>query len=128
MRILLIILTALMATISTLSGLLMINDPSGSMLHLNTALLEESPFDNFFIPGLLLAAIVGGSSFSAVYAQIARSGNRYNWTIAAGVMVMAWLIAQSILIQAVHWLHIIFFGIGMLIILLAWQLKGKWAV
>jgi len=37
-------------------------------------------------------------------------------------------LVQLLLIQAAHWLHFIYLGIGLLIILIAYQLKGKWAV
>jgi uncharacterized membrane protein len=45
-----------------------------------------------------------------------------------GMMISGWIFAQMILIQAVSWLHIIFLATGIMIILVSYHLKGKWAV
>lgn len=128
MKPLLVILLCFIAATSTLSGLLMISEPDGRILNLPPALLEGTPFRNYLIPGVLLAGIVGGINIAAVYTNIARSPSRYNWSIAGGIMIMGWIVAQMILIQSVHWLHFIYFGTGVLVILIAYQLKGRWAV
>lgn len=128
MKIFLFILVSIVAVTSTLSGLLMISDPGGGILNLSLNLLEGTPFKNYLVPGLLLTGLVGGVNTAAIYSSIAHSTTRYNWAIAGGIMITGWIIAQMILIQSVHWLHFIYFGAGVLIILIAYQLKGKWAV
>lgn len=128
MKTLLFILVSFIAVTSTLSGLLMISKPDGSILNLPLSLLEGTVFKNFLLPGILLTALVGGVNLLAVFYNLQRHPNRYNWAMAGGIMISGWIIVQMILIHAVHWLHFIYLGLGLLIILIAYQLKGKWAV
>jgi hypothetical protein len=128
MKSLLFILIAFIAVTSTLSGLLMISSPDGSILNLPLSLLNGTPFKNFLIPGILLTVIVGSVNLVAVFYNTQRDPIRYKWATAGGIMITAWIIAQILLIQSAHWLHFLYLGIGILIILIAYQLKGKWAV
>lgn len=126
MKTILFILICFVGLTATISGLLMISKHNGEILGLSPSLLEQTPFDNFFIPGILLTVLVGVVNLVAVFFNIQRHVNRYNWAIAGGVMITGWIIIQMILIQTAHWLHFIYLGMGVFIILLAFQLKGKW--
>lgn len=128
MRTILFILVSFIAVTATLSGLLMISNPDGGVMNLPLGLLELTPFKDYLIPGILLTVIVGGVNLLAVFYNLQRSRSRYDWAIAGGVIICGWIIVQIILISTVHWLHIIYFIIGLAIILVAYQLKGKWAV
>ncbi len=127
MKLLLFILVSFIAVTSTLSGLLMVSKPDGGILNLQLSLLDGTPFKDFLIPGILLTTIVGGVNLLALFYNMQRHANRYNWAMAGGIMISGWIIVQMILIHAAHWLHFLYLGIGVLIILLAYQLKGKWA-
>ncbi len=128
MKTLLFILISFIAITSTLSGLLMISNPNGEILNLPLVLLDGTPFKNFLIPGILLTTIVAGVNLLAVFYNMQRHVNRYNWAMAGGIMISGWIVVQLILIHAALSLHYLYLGIGILIILLAYQLKGKWAV
>ena len=128
MKSILFILVSFIAITSTLSGLLMISNPDGEILNLKVSLLEGTPFKNFLMPGILLTATVGSINLLAVFYNMQRHPDRYNWAIAGGIMISAWIIMHMILIQAIQWLQFLYLGVGILIILLAYQLKGKWAV
>ena len=128
MKTILFILISFIAITAFLSGLVMISNPDGSVLNLSRGLLENTPFNNYMIPGLLLATIVGGVNLTALFFNMQRHPSRYNWAIAGGFMITIWILVQLLLIQAAHWLQFIYLGIGVLIILIAYQLKGKWAV
>lgn len=104
------------------------SDPDGEILHMSTSLLQGTPFKNFLIPGLILATVVGGINGIAVAYNMQRHPARYNWAMAGGLMITGWITIQMLLIQAANWLHFLYLGIGILIILTAYQLKGKWAV
>jgi len=127
-KIFLFILLSFIALTATFSGILMISKPDGEIMNLPLSLLEETPFKDFLIPGILLTTIVGCVNLMAVIYNLKRHVNRYNWAMAGGIMITGWIITQMILIHAAHWLHFIYLGIGLLIILIAYQLKGKWAV
>lgn len=106
----------------------MISCPDGGIFNLPISLLKNTPFNNYMIPGILLALIVGGVNLVAIFYNLENHAKQYNWAMAGGFIISGWIIAQIILIKTVHWLHFIYLGMGILVILLAYQLKGKWAV
>jgi len=128
MKTLLLLMISFIAITSTISGVLLVSDPGGSIMNLPLTLLNGTPFKNYLIPGIILTAIVGGVNLVAVVYNIQKSSNRYNWAMAGGMMICGWIIVQMIIIRAAHWLHFLYLGTGLLIILIAYQLKGKWAV
>src|SRR6476620_10444792 len=121
MKALLFILVCFIALTSTLSGLLMIFRPDGSLLKLPLNLLDGTPFKDFLIPGILLTSVVGGVNLLAIFHNLKRHTNRYNWAIAVGIIITGWIIVQMTLIKAFHWLHIFYLVIGIFIILIAYQ-------
>ncbi len=125
---LLTLLLFFIAVTSMVSGLLLVISPGGAMLNLSLSLLDGTSFKNFLIPGILLFAVVGGVNMYAAFVNLLKRQNRYNWAIKGGVVIIGWIIAQMIIISTVHWLHILYLTIGISIILLSVQLKGKWAV
>ena len=128
MKTILFILVSFIACTATLSGLLMISKPDGGILNLPLSLLENTPFKDYMMPGILLTLIVGGINLVAVFFNMQRHPNRYNWAMAGGFIISTWILVQLFFIHAAHWLHFIYLGIGVLIILISYQLKGKWAV
>jgi hypothetical protein len=128
MRTILFILICFVALTATISGLLLISKPTGEIMGLPLSLLNQTPFKDFMIPAILLTVVVGGVNLLAVFYNLQRKANRYNWALAGGIIITGWIVVQMILIQTVHWFHLLYLAIGILMILLAYQLKGKWAV
>lgn len=127
MRVFLIFLLSLISLSATVSGAFMILYPGGSALNLPVSILGSTPFNDFMIPGWLLLG-VGSVHLFALLQWWQKSGSRFNWSIAAGVLISGWIVVQMILIAIVNWWQIGYLFAGVLIILTAWQLKGKWAV
>lgn len=125
MKTLLDILLFFVAITALISGVIIILHPDGSMMQMSTDLLKTSPFKTFLIPGIVLTVFVGGSSAVALVLNILKNKRRYEWAIAAGVMTCGWVIVQMILINIFFWLQFVYLGIGILMILIAYQLKGK---
>lgn len=128
MKSLLFFLLVFMALTSSVSGLLLISSPDGSILQLSLALLQDTPFKNYLVPGILLAGMVGGTNLLAVFYNLQRHPARYNWAIAGGLIMTGWIVVQFLFINAFHPLQLLYFFAGLLSVLIAWQLKGKWAV
>ena len=124
MKTLLFILISVIGITATSSGLIMISDPKGQAFNLPTRLLENSPFNDFIIPGILLT-IIGAINLFAVFFNMQRQFNRYNWSMAGGVLVSGWIVIQMILVQDFYWLHFVLLLAGILIMLISLQLKGK---
>ncbi len=128
MKTVLFILVSFIAVTALVSGIMLVTNPDGKIMNLSVGLLEGTPFKDFVIPGLLLAVLVGGTNLLAVFFNLKRQFSRYNWALAGGVITTGWIIFQIILIGASHWLQAFYLVIGILVILIAYQLKGKWAV
>lgn len=128
MKTILFILIGFVALTATISGLLLMSNPDGAILQLSVKLLEGTAFHDYFIPGILLTILVGSTNLFTVYLLIKRDSNAYNWCLASGIILCTWVIAQIIVIWAIHWMHFIYLIIGIMIVLLAIQLKGKWVV
>jgi hypothetical protein len=128
MKLFLFILVAFVALTATFSGLIIISNPAdGGMIHLQQDMLANTPFKSFLVPGIILTVLVGGVNMVAVALNIRRHPGRYNWAMAGGVMITGWIVVQMILLNAFSWLQLVYLGAGLLIILTAYQLKGKWA-
>lgn len=69
--------------------------------------------------------VVGGSSLVAFVRLLRRRPNAYNWCLTAGIMLTGWIIVQMMLLRLVYWLHILYLVVGGLVLLIAWQQKGK---
>lgn len=84
-----------------------------------TDMLVNSPFTDFFIPGLILFGFIGVCNVLAALLYKFKSVLR---GYASGVMgggLMVWLIVQCIMIQGVGALHVIFFVLGLVQAILA---------
>lgn len=128
MKLLLFLLTAFVALTAIVSGALLISDPDGTLFSMSTSLLKSTPFINFLVPGLILCFVVGGTNLMAVIRNMQTHPLRYNWSIAGAIILMGWVVVQMLLIENLHWLQFLYLGIGLMMLLLSWQLKGKWAV
>lgn len=95
-------------------GGMAIYDPYGVLYGMPVDVLKKGPFTSFLIPGLFLFAAIGLVhllSFAAVKRRL-----RFHSYIscAAGCILIGWILIQCYIIQSVHYLHIIFFTIGLL--------------
>jgi hypothetical protein len=114
------------------SGVLMMTLPDGSGFGMPVSMLEHSPFETFFVPGLLLFAFLGllplvatvlvWTSRSSQAGRVgAPSGRRIAWLLAgaSGVAAVVWIVTQVIMIRDFHVLHAVYGGVGLAIVVLA---------
>ena len=107
MKLFLFLLTAFVALTAIVCGALLVSYPDGSIFGMSTGLLKGTPFSNFFVPGLILCIVVGGTNLVAVLLNMQTHPLRYNWAIAGAVMLMGWVIVQMLLIAVLHWLQFV---------------------
>ena len=84
--------------------------------------LEGSPFDDYFIPGLVLFVVVGGSFLAAAISVFARLRIARTAAFAAGSIVLGWLAVETAIIGYVSWMQPATAIGGLLVLLLAWLL------
>ncbi len=125
MKSFLFLLISFIALTSTLTGILLMSVPDGVILDLPLSLLKGTPFHDYFIPGLLLTLFIGGTHFLAVYYNLIRHPKRYNYAIFAGMILCIWMITQMSIFNGMLWTDITMILIGLMIVLIAYQLRGK---
>ena len=91
--------------------------PDGSSLQLSPQWIEGSVFSNYFIPGVVLFIMNGLFSFTAL--ALLLFGNRWNGpaVLAQGSILAGWLVIQVLIIHTVHFLHLFFGTVALLLIL-----------
>ena len=90
-----------------------------------TAWLEGSPFNDYFIPSLILLIVVGGSLLIAAVAVVARLRLARETAVAAGLVVLGWLAVQLAIIGYVSWMQPATAIAGALILVLGAQLSSS---
>ena len=125
MRTLLLLVVAFVGASATLLGLLMLAYPMLNFLGASMDLLRPSLLNNYLFPGIIFT-ILGSINLAALFAYIQQGKFQYSWTIAGGLLTIAWVIIESVIMQTLPWLYITYLFFGLFIILLSWQLKGKW--
>lgn len=88
-------------------------------------LLEGSPFRSYFVPSLILFVVVGGSFLFAAIVVFAKSPSARLSALAAGAIVLVWIVVQVSIIGYVSWLQPTTAAAGILILVLAWSLPRQ---
>lgn len=106
-------------------GIGIIIDPSGKGYGITPDLLKNAPFDNFFIPGLILFFLIGFCDLIVATSAFYQFKYQPYLSGVMGTALMIWIIVQCTMLESVNVLHVIFFLIGMIVSLLAFILAYK---
>ena len=93
-------------------GFMLVKDPSGSALELPISLLEGTPFPDFLIPGMFLLIVNGIGSMIGAGLSFTRRRYAQELAMVLGAILVAWIVIQVIIISSFHWLHILYFILG----------------
>ena len=127
MRTLLIILLALVGMTATLLGMLLIAYPVLTAYGMPVEFLHPAFVESYILPGIMFV-LTGEINLSALLSALQRSRPQYNWSLVGGALMIAWLVVHSFFLQAIPWVYLTYAICSLLIVLVSWQLKGKWAV
>ena len=103
-------------------GLNLVLWPDGSGIGLPLDLLKDSPFPDFFIPGLVLFAVNGLCNLIAAVITFRRRRRAGVIGIFLGIFLALWILIQAYLIGWVTWLQPLYLAIGLVEILLSVRL------
>ena len=126
MKTILFILVAFLALSTIVAALLLMSVPDGSLLSLTTDILKGSVFKDFVLPGLLLMIFVGVINLLALFYNLINHKLKYNLSIAGGAMILVWMVIQYSVIQQAFWLDLVYVLVGLSVIFISLQLKGKY--
>ena len=77
---------------------------------------RHTDFSSLYFPGVILMAIVGGSSLVAALARVKHSAGWQLSSILAGVIMLFWIIGEIASIRGFHFLQVIYFVTGAMIL------------
>lgn len=109
----------------TLLGLLLFNGvtAAGGGLALMTGWIppqaswvRETDFTGNYFPGVILLAVVGGSSLIAAIAMLKRSDGWQLASIVAGMVVVFWIVGEMASIRGFHFLQVTYLVTGGLVV------------
>ncbi|HKR04567.1 MAG TPA: hypothetical protein VJY62_08010 [Bacteroidia bacterium] len=90
-----------------------------------TEWLEGSPFSNYFIPGIILFVVVGGSFLLASISVFARLRFARQAAFISVAIVFIWLAVQLYIIGYVSWMQPTTAAVGCVILVPTWLLPKK---
>ena len=106
-------------------GLPMILDPNGSDQGLSIEALQNSPFEDYFIPGLLLFAIIGIGSLIASYFSLKLKIEAGILGIIFGLGIIIWVVSQYLILGYVSWMQPLYLLIGVAELYLSFKIRKK---
>lgn len=74
--------------------------------------IERSPFPSSVVPGLILLVAVGGSCYAGAVALLRKEPFGWLVSMASGVILMAWIVVQVLMIGGGHFLQYLYFALG----------------
>jgi hypothetical protein len=101
---------------AVIGGYLLMIDPSGGRLQLPSHWIINSPFEDYFIPGIILFVTNGLLSLAVAIATLFKSIHYPKLLIIQGSVIVGWIVIQMIMLHLIYWLQFIIVGIGLLII------------
>lgn len=88
-------------------------------------LLKNSPFSDFLIPGIVLFTVIGlGNIISAAAILFKSKFQGYISSVFSWALVI-WIVIQCIMINAIGFLHVLFFTIGLIMAVLSMTILFK---
>lgn len=117
-----LVLLALLGIGAIFGGGVLIISPSGELFGIPLSMLENSPFGNFFVPGIILFSVLGVTPIWIVWALIKRPRykivelfNFYNdmywawsYSIYVAFALIIWIQIEMSFVQSVHWSHTLY--------------------
>jgi hypothetical protein len=119
-------LIAFVGITSTLFGMLLIANPIITAYGFSLDFLRPGVLKSLLLPGVLFT-VIGSINLAALFTSIQTNRNRYIWTFLGSLLIIVWVVIDSIILQTIPWLYLTYLICCLIIILLTLQLKGKWA-
>jgi len=79
-------------------------------------LLRHTPFDSFVVPGIFLAAVIGGSATIGATALLAHWLRAPVTSAAAGAIMVGWILGETLLVEGFSWLQGLYLLTGSIVV------------
>jgi hypothetical protein len=91
-------------------------DPSGKPLRMNVSLLSGSPFESFFVPGVILFLFLGISSIIIAFYVINDHTFSTRLIFIQGLIILGWIVVQIVMIKHFHYFQFLYLVIGVALV------------
>jgi hypothetical protein len=129
----LLLLLALLGLGALGGGGVLALSPSGRLMGMPLAMLARSPFRDFLVPGIILFTVLGVAPCLLVIALLKKPASPFaehlnffgdlHWAWAGSIYVafalIIWIQLEMVFLDAVSWLHTVYMGWALLILLVA---------
>ena len=96
-------------------GMMLMTDPTGSAISLPADWIANSPFGNYFIPGVYLFVMNGLGMLVALGLTAMRHWFAPWWTGTLAVGLIVWILVQLLVMPETMWLQWFFLGSGLIL-------------
>jgi hypothetical protein len=126
------VLMALVGLGAVIGGIMLMIEPKGTSLSLSLDLLKGSPFNDYYIPGILLLSLIGILSLVGSYLLFKNYKFAGISEMILGAVLIVWIAAQVYWIGWGNLLQPTFIAIGVIEIALGFMIQiqhhGKWSL
>lgn len=113
-----IILLVFLSVGAMIGGIKLISDPRGNPWGvMPQSLLQHSPFDSYFIPGIVLLAANGILPLLVLWPLLSQKPRYGLWVALQGFVLMGWLIVECVMVRVVIWAHYMYGAVALALIL-----------
>ena len=123
MRNVLVILLALLGVSALWGGAAFVNEPDGSTIQAPLSLLDRTPFDDFFWPGILLGGVFGLGGILSALLVFANRRFPLSAALLIGLALVLWIAYQLLVFPEYSLLQPILLCWGLAIVWVAWRIK-----
>lgn len=108
-----IVLLFFTAVTAIYGGLCLMIDPSGTRMQLPASFINNTPFTDFYFPGMILFLALGLMSLIVAISVFS------DWKCCRllvgmqGVTILGWIIVQIAMLKVIFWLQFIYIAVGM---------------
>lgn len=106
-------------------GLGLLVYPDGRLFQLPAEWLIHTPFSDFLIPGIILLSVNGILPVMVAKQLWQRKKYAPRWLWLQGVLSMGWILVQILMIQQLHFLQLLYGGLGFGFLLASHLIREK---
>ena len=119
------ILQAFIGVTAAAGGFGLISDPSGAKMAVSMEWLNGSPFVDYFIPGLVLLAVIGAGNVLASVTSFVRNKFAAHLAIALGLFLALYMAVEVLFIGLRNLSQPLYFILGLIVFVLGMQLSKR---
>jgi len=117
LRVVTIILLFLVGLNALAAGYSFMAEPSGKDIGISTDYLKDSPFENYFVPGLVLFCFNGVLSMLTAILAIKQWRYYPQLIVVQGCILLGWIMIQVAMVKDFNLLHFVCAAIGIVLLM-----------